>query len=232
MIHGALSVRMRASPFRSVLGVVCAVLAVLPLSVAYGASMQMDGNSLVISGASVVSLGDKTVSGPQAELHVEGPSNVIYHCASGSRIEVVPAEGLSRRTELIDNKLVVRSAPYQIEIWGPSLDAIKLAGSRKIEVLDVSADRFTISLEGSSNVRVTGQANTVEASLSGSGHVDLSALHALAARGALVGGGELLLHASEQVDTDVRGQGQITVEGNPTRRHAQQTGNGKVRFVQ
>jgi hypothetical protein len=232
MIHGIFSVRAPRLLFELARGLICTVAAGMPLGAAYGASVQINGNSLVISGASVVSLGDKTMTDPQAELHLEGPSNIIYHCASGNRIEVIPGEGLAKRTEVIGNKLVARSAPYQVEIWGPSIDAIKLAGSRKIEVLDVSADRFTISLEGYSNVRVTGQANAVDASLSGSGHVDLTALHAQAARGVLIGGGELLLHASQQVDTDVRGDGQITVEGNPPKRHAQQSGKGKVQFVQ
>ncbi len=112
----------------------------------------------------------------------------------------------------------------------PEIAELSLKGSGDITLLDLSQDRLSVEIQGSSDVTASGQVNTTRGVISGSGDLDLEALICNKASLVIEGSGDIRAHVSQDVFASIAGSGDIVISGNPPTRKTSVTGSGRVAF--
>lgn len=122
----------------------------------------------------------------------------------------------------------VTSRRIQIDVETPLLTRAELAGSGEIEIVDVTKDRIALDISGSGDIRATGRAAELDATINGSGDVAAAGLIAGTVHVTVNGSGDAHVHARSALTTEIHGSGDIVYAGNPARvRHAV-SGSGTV----
>ncbi|MGH8854856.1 MAG: GIN domain-containing protein [Telluria sp.] len=101
--------------------------------------------------------------------------------------------------------------PLEVELVLPSLASVTVDGSGESMVNGFSGERIEVRLEGPGSLRFNGRYRLVEASLSGSGELDLNA------------GGSI-----ERVEAGLSGSGELTIVGGARELHATASGSGEL----
>lgn len=97
----------------------------------------------------------------------------------------------------------------------PSLTGLKVSGVVEGRIADVDAERFEVRISGVGDVAIDGECGALEAHLSGVGDLDAKGLECGKADIQVSGVGSAVVFASEEVDADVSGMGDIDVYGSP-----------------
>lgn len=103
-----------------------------------------------------------------------------------------------------------------VRISTPHLTAFSIEGSSDAVVRGVDSERLVLSIEGSGDVTVSGRTGRLEASISGSGDMDLQDLQAVEATLSISGSGEIEASVSGSLDASISGSGDIRYHGNPS----------------
>jgi hypothetical protein len=106
-------------------------------------------------------------------------------------------------------------APMSVNVTVPSLDAISLTGTGSVVVDGARGDKLVVRVPGSGTLSVDGAVKQLDASLGGSGDMELGRLNARDVTAAVTGTGQLFVHASHSLDASVTGVGSIVYSGNP-----------------
>ena len=120
------------------------------------------------------------------------------------------------------------TSPMRVEVTVPTLDAVVLSGTGMVAVDGVAADGLTVRVPGDGVLEVSGSAERVEASLSGSGDVLVQDLVARDVIAMLSGDGRLQVHATRSLDASVSGTGAIFYRGSPSDVTKTVTGTGVI----
>lgn len=142
----------------------------------------------------------KVTVGPKASVKLTGDSNLLDLISTRT-------EGGTLIVEAIGSYRV--RAPIQVEVEVPSLSALAVEGSSDARVTGLSGEKFSLAIDGSGNVEVSGSVNKLEVELSGSGDARLSNLSARSVRAELNGSGNISLDASESLTAELNGSGNI-----------------------
>lgn len=106
--------------------------------------------------------------------------------------------------------LLFHRQPLRVTLVLPSIEKLSVGGSGDSTVSGFSGERIEVRVDGSGNVKFSGQFKQVAASLHGNGELDMN-------------GG-----ASERVAVALVGSGTMTVAGSCTQFSAEQTGSGDL----
>ena len=112
----------------------------------------------------------------------------------------------------------------------PELTEIHQEGSGSITVEALAVAHADVSSTGSGSVHLAGTIGDVAFVSTGSGGIHARELQAETAQARSTGSGGVELHASELVDAELTGSGDIHVWGSPDDRHTRVTGSGRVVF--
>ncbi|MEG2029173.1 MAG: head GIN domain-containing protein [Janthinobacterium sp.] len=96
-------------------------------------------------------------------------------------------------------------------------DAV-LNGSGRINLGQVTGERFNVAVNGSGNIGASGRVQRLDANVNGSGDINLAALHSEVAYLSSNGSGDIDVTALNEVNARASGSGRITVHGDPARR--------------
>jgi hypothetical protein len=119
-------------------------------------------------------------------------------------------------------------SPMRVEVGVPSLTSTALSGSGTVRIEGVDEDAFTAELPGSGVLSVQGTAGRLQATLSGSGDMQLQDLVAQDVTARVEGAGRLRVHAAVSLDATVSGAGAIRYGGDPDRVTQDITGAGSI----
>lgn len=116
-----------------------------------------------------------------------------------------------------------------VNITVESLDGVTVTGSGNISATGVKSPKLAATVTGSGNVRVDGGGDAIDCTVSGSGNID--AVKFTAARGAahVTGSGNVKLNATESLDAQVTGSGDVRFAGSPKSVQRSVTGSGSVK---
>ena len=110
------------------------------------------------------------------------------------------------------------------------LTEIHQEGSGSIIVEALAVTHADVTSTGSGSVHLAGTTGDVALVSTGSGGIHARELLAETARARSTGSGGVELHASELVDAELTGSGDIHVWGSPDDRHTHATGSGRIVF--
>lgn len=185
----------------------------------------------------------KIVPGTPGKIQVTADENLLEYIETytkGSRlvIRVNPDFSISHYTKLD----VVVPADYlsQISLTGSGevfntkvFDwkniKLYLTGSGKIDV-KTGIDHVYASLVGSGDILLSGEAETAEYSLTGSGLISAKELKAQEVKATLTGSGDIRLRAVEKLNARVMGSGDIYYYGEPDILKTNNLGSGDIIF--
>jgi hypothetical protein len=103
-------------------------------------------------------------------------------------------------------------------------------GSGDLEMNGGSSDKVAVSLVGSGQMTVVGSCKEFKAEQTGSGDLDAEHLAADVTAVNLRGSGTSVVQALKEADVTLRGSGDVSVLGSPTKRNINKTGSGEVVF--
>lgn len=106
---------------------------------------------------------------------------------------------------------------------------LSLAGSGKMEIKDLKADKVSASIAGSGNILLAGGNNGAfeDFSIAGSGKIDAAGFAAAKAEVDIAGSGDCSIFASENLKVSIAGSGNVHYKGSPVL-NSETAGSGRV----
>jgi hypothetical protein len=209
----------------------------LPLSLTLPVSLTLMGCSLRGSGTAMTESRDveafETIEiggafellvhvDPTAAQRVEisGDDNivpVVTTTVSGGELDIQIGHGMVRP------KLELR-----VEVWVPSLTALEASGASDITVEGLHGESFELDLSGASETSLRGAVDRFEVDISGASDLDARELHAKVVELELSGAGDAEVWASDRLDADISGAGNVRYFGETKEVHEDVAGAGSI----
>jgi hypothetical protein len=167
---------------------------------------------------------------PFDRIELQGGSDlhVQVNAPLGLSVRAPSAWARALVTEVRDGTLYIYRAegaePAQRSAWGgsgnvevtvPALVELHSSGSAEARLEGFTGGDLRIELSGSGDVRARGRVERLEASLSGSGDLQLADLTAREAFVRIPGSGEAVLRAEELAEVEITGSGDVSLRGRP-----------------
>ena len=156
---------------------------------------------------------------------IEGAMDLVIEVGGNQSVEVTTDEDyLSRvETHVDEDTLYIsqkgrrwHNADVDIEITVRSLDAITLEGAADIDVTGIDSDMFELEIDGAGDVTLEGSCDTVSIEINGAGDIDAEDLKCKSVYVIINGAGDVDAYASESVEAELNGVGDITICGDPS----------------
>jgi hypothetical protein len=129
----------------------------------------------------------------------------------------------------IDHWLVRPKIDMTVEVWVPSLSKISVSGAADMRVDGLHGERFELAVSGASTSKLSGTIDHFEVDSSGANTLDASELQAKVVKIAVSGAGDSEVWASEQLDANVSGAGNVRYSGQPKDVQQDVSGAGSVK---
>jgi hypothetical protein len=159
---------------------------------------------------------------------LRGSANVVVHRGSGRTLTV---EGGQRRvnsvvTRVQSGTLIVEDhdSSDMLDLSGdqltvtvsvPRLTAVRIDGSGDVSLPELRGGPLQLRVDGSGDVDGHGHLDALDASVNGSGDIDLGDVAVQTGKVSISGSGDANLHAVRSLAALVTGSGDISYSGNP-----------------
>ncbi|MDH3283387.1 MAG: DUF2807 domain-containing protein [Acidobacteriota bacterium] len=171
--------------------------------------------SLVVTGAADVELS----IGEPLSLWIEADDNLLPLVTTdvrGERLVVSSRGSYSTRHGV------------RVRVAAPAVSSVKLAGSGTITIEGLDGGELELTVAGSGDIVVTGEVDSLDASVGGSGDIDGSRLVSRSVRARIAGSGDIDVHATEALTATIAGSGEITYRGDPPSIERSIAGSGSI----
>jgi hypothetical protein len=118
--------------------------------------------------------------------------------------------------------------PVVIKITAPAVKHFTLESSGSLAVDGFRQDSLGLTIDGSGDVHVQGDASDLKLDISGSGNADLSALKVKTAHLGIEGSGGARVGPSDAADVEISGSGVARLLTRPARLQSRVSGSGRV----
>lgn len=155
------------------------------------------------------------------KLSVEVSADTQFFYAESARLEVTAQEGVIRKLKInqkgqktiIGSDSFMTDKEFSIKVYGPKLVEVSLKGSGNFTAHSLVEPHFSINLQGSGNIDISGTAPTLTISLSGSGDISTN-FKSNSMSAEIAGSGNIDLQGSaHSVKASVKGSGNIYLSG-------------------
>lgn len=119
-----------------------------------------------------------------------------------------------------------------MEVTGPEAGSfdLTLQGSGDLSVDAAKFGSVEVLVQGSGDIKLDGNCDALTATVQGSGDIEADDLRCKSAELTVQGSGDIDAFASERVQVDLRGSGDVTVSGSPAMVDRYVRGSGEVRM--
>jgi hypothetical protein len=189
-----------------------------------------------VDGSGNVIVEERDVSGFSA-ISLSGSGEMIIHQTGKESLSITADDNLLPllNSEVNGDELVLDAEAninptkpiiYRLEVG--KLTGIELSGSGTVRAEGLVTPSLTIEGSGSTAVHISGQADTQEISISGSGDYQAENLRSKEVTITITGSGNVVVAASDRLDVTITGSGSIDYVGDPVVTKSV-TGSGTVR---
>lgn len=197
---------------------------------------------------------------PFERIVVQGSLDVRIHGGEAQSVEVEGQKNLADlvNTEVINGTWTIRtepcirsSKPFVVHLTTPTLDAIHLQGSGRVEgvaplravdldlrvqgsgdlQLEVFSERTEASVQGSGDILLTGTTEEFDGQVQGSGDLRAAALETQNATASVTGSGDLQVQCTGTLRATVTGSGSVRYLGPPAQLERHVTGSGTIEEI-
>jgi hypothetical protein len=160
-------------------------------------------------------------------VHVGGKQAVVVH-ADDNLLQFVTTNVRNGELVIDGTGSFTARSPMHVDVTVPKFEAATLSGDGVVTVDVVEAEQFATRLPGNGVLRVSGTVDRLDATLEGSGDIQLENLIVRDATAKVSGTGRLQVHATGTLDASVSGTGVILYSGNPSKVTQSVTGSGAI----
>ncbi|NJK63017.1 MAG: DUF2807 domain-containing protein [Synechococcaceae cyanobacterium SM2_3_1] len=114
-----------------------------------------------------------------------------------------------------NNTTIQPTAPIRYDIEVKQLDQLQLSGAGSMEVLDLSTPALSVSISGTGELTLAGEAEELEVGVSGTGELEAQNLITQRAEVNSRGVGEAIIHTQEDLKVNISGVGSVRYLGTP-----------------
>jgi hypothetical protein len=168
----------------------------------------------------------RNVSGFE-EVELRGVGNLSIEQTGSESLSVEAEEDVISKleTEVVNNRLIIglkpnttirTTEPINYELTVEDLHALEVSGSANVEAQGIRTDRLAVTIGGAGSVKIGGEADEQEVSISGSGDYRAEDLESKEVKIAVMGAGSTIVNASEELDARISGVGSVEYTGDPT----------------
>lgn len=171
-------------------------------------------------------------------VELAGNNNVVVRIGKKQSVVVKADDNLIDRvtTKVQSGTLVVGNtrgsfstkSPMRVELTVPTLDALTLAGNGNIVVDGIAAESLEVDLPGNGTLTGSGTATRLQVTVSGSGVARFTELVANKVQASVSGSGSIFLTATKSLRASVSGSGAILYTGDPQDVTRSITGSGVI----
>lgn len=196
-------------------------------------------NSVALTGSMDVIL----IKGKEGNLKIEAEENLQQHIVTevkGGQLNISVEKGYSLNPSR--NQDIIITVPFT------DIEGVNLTGSGDIRSSDmVNAEKFSINITGSGNVKLPLKARNTSANITGSGDIELSGssvdfdcnvtgsgdisafdFKCQNVSAMVTGSGDIQIYASESLKASTPGSGDIEYRGNPKKEDFRTMGSGSI----
>jgi len=148
-----------------------------------------------------------TVGGGGTTVIVEADDNLIGYITT-------EVHGDTLRVSL-ENGSYSFNVPAVVRVTLPELASVTILGSANALVTGLDGGSFASTIKGSGDVRADGRVELLEASVQGSGDMELAELEARDVRVYIAGSGNASVRATMTLEAEIRGSGDVIFGGDP-----------------
>jgi hypothetical protein len=170
-------------------------------------------------------------------VQIDGSADLVARAGAERALSLRGDDNLLQfvTTEVRDGVLYIGMQPgsysfYRdlvVELSAPKLDGLEIHGSSDAELTGLSGPDFAVWVQGSGDVRASGQVERLKVSVSGSADLALEGLHAEQAEVEISGSGDVEVDVARKLSVEITGSGDVRYRGTPaTRAHI--SGSGSV----
>ena len=143
--------------------------------------------------------------GPASSVELVGDDNLLQWIATDVEKGILHIE--SRRKHL--------SFSHGLEVFieTPQLESFQLAGAGEVVIDGLSESRFHAAVFGAGTLEANGVVEALEATITGSGELELQRLRTQNASAIITGSGEIDMHVEGELNYRISGSGDITYNG-------------------
>jgi hypothetical protein len=172
-------------------------------------------SSLDISGAYQVNV----VMGDEYKVHIAADDNLIpliITKVKGSTLSIYSKKDLRPREDIV------------ITVTTKELESIESSGASEITATEIDCKRFSVSLSGAGGISLSGKSDILDISMSGAGNIDSKNLISDDVYISVSGVGSATVYASNILNAEVSGVGNIEYLGNPSKVSSNVSGVGSI----
>jgi Putative auto-transporter adhesin, head GIN domain len=167
----------------------------------------------------------------------DGGYDVHVTCQAQQSVAVQSDENLLPfvKTEVSGGRLRVYTkgnlSPTQgirITVSVPRLEELTVNGSAEGDVQKILSDSFTLAINGSSRMNLSGSADELKIHISGSAKINADSLAAKGVKAHIEGSGTIYCQAANSIDARIDGSGTIKYHGEPKTVNQSINGSGSV----
>lgn len=144
--------------------------------------------------------------GSQTPLRVTADSNIL---------PLIVTDVAGGRLRIFAKQSICTSGPMSIALAAPEISQISANGSNTIEFKPFRGSELRLKLDGSNDVRLQGQTNSLKAEVSGASTLDARALRSEAVEVSVVGAGTAYVNAVATLNVSIIGAGEVYYAGQP-----------------
>lgn len=115
-----------------------------------------------------------------------------------------------------------------IKVAAPAVARFEVNGDDRLDIRNYKQDKLDLSIHGSSEVEVAGEARAVTLDIAGSGEADLGKVEMREATVDISGSGEATLAPKDVAILDISGSGEVNLLSSPPKVQLQVSGSGHV----
>lgn len=167
----------------------------------------------------LLSSGDVVVTiGASEALTIEAEDNIM---------PLLTTEVRNGRLELGSEDNFSTTERITYTITATTLEGVQINGSGDIDVVDLDASTFEVTINGSGDVGVAGATGRLTVEINGSGDFNGESLSAQEGAVEVAGSGSVLVNVTDVLDVAIAGSGDVTYIGDP-RVNEDISGSGEV----
>lgn len=185
-----------------------------------------NASSDATGGASNVTSESRDVSGFD-EVELRGVGNLSINQTGGEFLMVEAQEGVlpKIKTEVVNNRLIIgperkstiqTTQPINYTLTVKDLKALKVSGSGDVQAQGISTNELAVTMSGTADVKLSGEADSQEIDISGTGDYQAEDLESKEVKVDVGGTGSAIVNVSEELDAKVSGAGSVEYVGDPT----------------
>ena len=199
-------------------------------SVQHNDSPQITGSGRVVRQARPISAAQAVELSGAANIEVRvGPAPSLTIEADDNLLPLFTSEVRGGTLKLASRgSYRTRNAPRFV-VTLPPLNTLQTSGGGDAVVIDARSSTLALGLKGSGNIRASGSAGRLDASIHGSGNLDLRQLAVGDAKLAIYGSGEIAAAPRGKVEAITFGSGDIDLLSRPASLQVSRGGSGSVR---